>query len=375
MKSIISRSFLLPVLAVAIIFGFSSRVYGQSVCGTFGSTNTAVYYRALSPEFDTVITIMNTSNDTVEISEIAILGDAEILHLPPSNFGGGVILLPGQLWDFEVGIYLPCPPTQAVYTGRIGLFSDPQTLCSIDTFTVYIQFPITDSITLDVPSNVDTISIAPSMALSAHKLHIVNSYPDDIFLDSLSITSNIAYFDQLGEQTFVFNDSLLAGQANDSAIMTVVPTDTGIQDIGLILYYSYTTQSYTIQDSVTHNSLNEYPLSARVPLFNNLIPQQKKDSTFYIANAFPDTISITELILIGDSEPGMPWSIDTNIGTFPLKLPVKLPPSSEIPIGIGALDSGCDPITGSLEVIYSYPLWHGYCNVSIERDNRAGNCM
>ena len=356
MKSIISKSFLLLVFTAAILLGCSVRSYAQGGCLTFSSTQNVVYYQLDGPGIDTSIEITNNTDSSILLyGAVVVSGDLDILHLPPQGMGGGITLLPGQSLAIECGIYLLCPPTKAVYTVVIAALPENGTACSFDTLTVYIQFPVTDSITLDVASGANTISIAPYTALAAHRLHIVNSYPDDIFLDSLSISSNIASFGQLGVNTFVFKDSLLAGQANDSAILTLVPTDTGIQDIGLNLYYSYTMQSYTIQDSVTQMSLNGYHFQLGRPLsFRNLIPQQKYDSTLYFVNSTPDSISITEIIFTGDYAPGVPWSFDTLAAGVPIRFHIKLPPAKFIPFTIGALDSGCDPITCSFEVISSY---------------------
>lgn len=358
MKSIVSRFFLLPVLSAAIVLCIASRAYGQSGCLSFANTQTIVYYQLEGPEIDTTIEITNNTDSTITFNGVTDLvsGDADIFHFPSLGYGRGVTLLPGQSWSLEMEIYLQCPPTKAVYTGIIAMLSGNGTPCSFDTFTVYIQFPITDTITLQYSTNISTINIAPSMARSGHVLRLVNTGLRTIFLDSIYLehASNIAYFGQPGNDTFVFNDSLLAGQSNDSAVMTIVPSDTGIQDIDIALYSSLGIGRDIVRDSVTQNSLNEYPLTVRVPSFYNLVPDQKKDSIFYIVNTTPDTLHITELNITGDYEPNVPWSIDTGNGSFPVRLPFILSPIQHIPITIGALDSGCDPITGTLEVIYSY---------------------
>ncbi len=378
MKSFVSRYFLLPVLAAATVLFISSRTYGQGGCLPFSSTHTIMYYQPEGGVVDTALEITNNTNSAVEVNVTygPVPGDTEIVHLQSQGMGAGITLLPGQSWGAECEIYLLCPPTKVVYSAVIASESRNGTPCSFDTFTVYIQFPVTDSITLNVPTNPDTIGMAPDMALSAHKLRIVNSYPDDILLDSLSISSNVAYFGQSGNETFVFKDSLLAGQANDSAIMTVVPSDTGIQDIGLILHFDGGTQPYLIRDSVSQISLNGYHFQLGHSVsFRNLIPQQKSDSTLYFINTTPDTITITQFMMIDG--PGSQWSIDTsaaNNNGFPLRLPIILSPPQHIPITIGALDSGCDPITGSLLVIYSYSCGTDTAIFPLNGTEKEGTC-
>ncbi len=360
MNSLISKSLLGLIATVGFTLGISSRVFAQSSCLTFSSTHTIIYYEAEGPWVDTVITLTNTSNEPVEITEPigSFNGDTDILHFQ-SHFGeGGLTLPPGTSFNIDFQVGLECPPTKDVYTVTFESLSQDGTPCSTDTITVRILFLFSDTITLDVPPASNTISVAPSVAHARHVVQIRNSGAENIRLDSLQITepSNIAFFTQESDKTFVSNDSLPAGQSNTSAIMTLYPQDTGIHDVGLKLHYNGGVQPYTIQDSVSHNSLNAYPLVVNRPIsFNNLIPDEKQDTTFYIVNTFPDTITITQLIPIGDFEQGVPWSIDTAIGVFPVRLPIELLPGQHVPIGIGALDSDCAPITGSLEVIYSYP--------------------
>ncbi len=358
MRSIISRSLLLPVLAAAIVLGFSTCAHCQSSCLTFASTNTIIHYSVVdNAEYDFTIGITNTSSSplVLTVPVVPLSGDSGILILPSWDGDQSVTLLPGQTWDLRIGIYFQCPPIRDVYTTTIAIPSESGAPCSIDTITVYIEFPITDSITVSVPPGANTITIAPDMARSRQIVSLQNTSSNSIFLDSISIAnaSNIAYFGQPSVKTLVYNDSLFAGQTNDFAILTLIPTDTGVQNVELRLFYNDTVQTFTIQDDVSHNSLNQSLLSSRSTTIINIYPQQKRDTSLFVINTSPDTITVIKFIIFGDSEPGVPWSIDTNSG-LPLRLPVILPPAQHFAIEISAVDSGCDPITGTLGMVYSY---------------------
>ncbi len=343
MKSIVSRSFLLPVIAAAIILCISSRASAFPMpdsagpCLTVPNSSIIINAQAIWSEFDTTIILANASSNTIVFGGVLPLsGDTGIIQFWPNSLAPTAItILPGQAFGLDIVFSLRCPATKSKYSEIFDILSGNGTVCSTDTITVYTQFPITDSIALNVPAILDTIGIAPFIARSEHILDVTKSSINNIFLDSITITgnSNIAYFGQPGDETFVFNDSLLAGQVNDAALLTLYPSDTGTQDIGLLLHYNNSTQTqpYTIQFEVSHNSLNGYPVLGRSVLFRNLRLNQEHDSEIYFINEYPDTITITQWLITGDYQPGLPWSIDTN-GPFLLRLPVKLPPEQHVAI-------------------------------------------
>jgi hypothetical protein len=138
MKSIISRSFLLPVFAVAVVFCVSSRGLGQVAsvvppCSTQTGQNFIINYYVFTQE-DTIIAITNLSNN-IGYQLTPISGDTDVfqrmIEAPPAPFGFN----PGDVLDLPLHVSFPCPLSKDRYTAIYQFEGIP---CLVDTFTINV---------------------------------------------------------------------------------------------------------------------------------------------------------------------------------------------------------------------------------------------
>jgi len=360
MKSNKSMLFLPPVFAAAVVFCVPLSTFGQGVsvmpdsaypCFNVSSTNIiGTYMEGYS--WDTSITLTNTSKTAIDIREtiVTISGDSGIFEseAPPQPFG----INPGDTFYIPVHISFTCPPTKPVYSGVFGFSSLSGNPCSLGTFTFHVLFPVTDTITLDVPTSVYMFNLTPHSRWTTHLIKIRNNEGQAIRLKSLQITdtSKILFFSQEGNKTFSLNDTLLPANTNTKASVTLDIIDTGSYEFGLQLNFSDGTlpELYPAIVSVKSKLSDNYvPLYAAS--FDTLNLNNQLCHRAYAKNTTPNIIQITQIILT-DASSGK-WSLD-NLPTLPDTLS---PGNVQILGNVCALAEDSIPLTANLKIIYTYP--------------------